>query len=146
MKSDRLIGFMWAPNVTNRPQFRGRRSRWTRAGASEMLGLASAVSRTNHPFYDPNDGTPQGRLLDPSECPDQRVSIGVRENVGDIIGNWRFRSFLTFPGDMRRSFKEEMHRDVENLRHRLQAAGADAISAFFVFLYLLESEAELFRQ
>jgi len=40
------------------------------------------------------------------------------------------------------SFEQELHRHLQNCRNALQAAGADAVRAFFIFLHLLERHAE----
>ncbi len=42
--------------------------------------------------------------------------------------------------------KEKLNRDIENTRHVVQSAGADAIGAFFVFLYLLKGQIETFTK
>jgi len=42
--------------------------------------------------------------------------------------------------DMRRFLEKELNRDVENSRDLEQAAGADAVHALLVFLYLLERQ------
>ena len=43
---------------------------------------------------------------------------------------------------MRRAFEEKRNRHLQNIGDLLQAAGADAVGAFLVFLHLLEGQAE----
>ena len=45
-------------------------------------------------------------------------------------------------GDIRGSFEEERCRHLKYVRNLLQAAGADAVYALFIFLQLLERDAE----
>src|SRR5580704_713592 len=40
------------------------------------------------------------------------------------------------------ALKEECYRNLKDMRNLLQPAGADAVGAFFVLLYLLEGQAE----
>src|SRR5258705_3530259 len=47
---------------------------------------------------------------------------------------------------MRRAFEEERHRHLQDVRHVLQAARADAVGALLVFLHLLEGDLERLSQ
>ena len=55
----------------------------------------------------------------------------------------RVRALPGVARDLRSAFEEVWHRDLEDMTHRLQPAGADAVAALFVFLHLLEGYPEL---
>ena len=90
-------------------------------------------------FLDEADkGTPQFGVADLRERPDQFQSVGVCEKIGDVGGRRSYRALSGVARDLRGAFEEKRHRDLQNVGHLLQPAGADAVCAFFVFLHLLE--------
>ena len=71
------------------------------------------------------------------------MAVGIAEKVGDV-GQRRAVAALSCAAErLRRAFEEERHRNLEDMRNFLQPAGADAVGALFVFLDLLERQAEL---
>src|SRR4029079_10709136 len=76
----------------------------------------------------------------------QGQAIGSRKEVGDVGRRGRFAHAAGMPRRMRRAFEEECNRHLEDVRDLLQPAGANAVSPFFVFLNLLESEPKSITQ
>ena len=89
-----------------------------------------------------DDATAQLAVLDAHERLRQRQPVGGCEEVGDV-GRRRCFAHAGEAGRARRArgaLEEEGDRDLQDVRNLLQPAGADAVRAFLVFLYLLERQ------
>jgi len=94
-------------------------------------------------FYQANDRAPERCVVDTHKGLEQSQAIGAGKKVVDVCRGRRFRESPVLAGRSRSLIKEEGNRDVENMAHVLQATCTDAICPFFVFLHLLEREAQL---
>ena len=71
----------------------------------------------------------------------ETVAVPVR-NVLAMPTGLTFAEAACLARRMRRAFKEERNRDLQNVSDRLQPAGANTVGAFFVFLDLLKGQAK----
>jgi hypothetical protein len=86
-----------------------------------------------------DNAAPEFCILDPQKGFRERQSVGGREKVIDV--RWRRRRGV-FAGRHRQSFKEEGYWDVQNVSEVLEPTSTDPIGTLFVFLYLLEGQAD----
>ena len=81
-------------------------------------------------------------VLDLHECQRELQTLAA----GYEFEHWRRHFRIAESGRIAHAFIKEIHRHIEDARHFVKAAGADAIDAFLVFLDLLKGEAEQIAQ
>src|SRR5690606_20518245 len=88
------------------------------------------------------------RIGDLHEGPVELETIGGGQEIGDVTGLAVFCETTCRAGGAAAgtAFEKEGNRCVENRRDRLQAARPDAVGALFIFLYLLECDAQAFAK
>jgi hypothetical protein len=107
--------------------------------------MASVPTRLADTLNQPDDRAPERRVVDPHKGFEQSQAVGAGKKVVDVCGGG-FREAPAVTGWSRSLLEEERNRDVQDMADVLQAACTDAIGPFFVFLHLLEREAQLIGQ
>ncbi len=93
-----------------------------------------------------DDVAAQLAVLDAHEGLDQRKPVDGGEKLGDIGRRDGLAHAAAMPARRRRALEEKRNRHLQDVAHLLQAAGADAVGALFVFLHLLEGQPERVAQ
>src|ERR1700730_14598747 len=88
-----------------------------------------------------DDAATELGIGDARECARQRQTFRGREEIGDVGRRASFAETFGRSGAGRTSLEQEGDRDLEDLGDLLDAAGADPVGAFLVFLDLLKGEA-----
>jgi hypothetical protein len=89
-----------------------------------------------------DDALPQIYILYPRECLGEREPIACAEELGHIGGRRRLSIFLGLARQLRRTFEEERHRNLQYMGDVLQAARPHTVRSLLVFLHLLERNPE----
>ena len=89
-----------------------------------------------------DDGTPKPCVLNVHEGFGEMKPIGGGQKIGYVLWRRSVGLCMVLSAHVRSPFKEELDRHLKNIRNMLQAACADAVRALFVFLNLLERQAE----
>ena len=90
--------------------------------------FATSIAFADYSLDQANNTTPQFSVADFRERPDQFHSVGGGEKIRDIGGRLRLCALTGVARDLRSAFEEVRHRDLEDMTHRLQPAGADAVA------------------
>src|ERR1041385_7285470 len=122
---------------------RGAVKTWAEGGPARDVNRSGGVLAT-HLFDELDDTAAQLRVLNAHKRLDQRQAIGGRQKIRDVSGRRRLFQSLrpAAAGRSRRALKEKRDRHLQDERDLLQPARANPVGALFVFLDLLEREAE----
>src|ERR1700754_5169092 len=111
-------------------------------GAAQAKTVSAAVGlfvAAADQFDHVDDGAAQLDVGDEREGADQRKSVGGREEIGDVSRRGRFVKTIRV-GSAGRALEQERYRDLKDFGDLVDAAGADAVGAFLIFLDLLECQ------
>ena len=121
------------------------RIRNSQTAAAEKSALVRAVARRD--LLDQfDDRAPHLGIGDACERAGQRKAFRCGEEVGHVGWRSALGKSAAVHRAARTAIEQERNRDLQDFRDLLKAAGADPVGAFFVFLYLLESEPERFAK
>ena len=97
-------------------------------------------------FNHVNDGTADRGISDLRERLDQRLAVSAGEEVVNIVHGGGFVVLSRKAHHARRTVEKGVDWNVKDLGKLLQTAGTNAIGALFIFLDLLECEADAFSE
>src|SRR5450755_3739928 len=120
-------------------------SRYCVPGMTTMLALVGTFAHGD--LLDQfDDAAPELGVGDACERAGQRQALGGRQKIGNVSRRGAFGEAFGTGGAAGPSLEQKRNRDLKDLGDLLDTAGADPVGTFFVFLNLLECEAQCFAE
>src|SRR3569623_420579 len=113
---------------------------WQKRKSKMRSPRSGRVLRSGDLFDEVDDAAAKLGVGDLRESARQRQSLGGRKKVRDVSGRGCFAETLDAGAAARTAFEQEGNRHLQNIGDLMQAARADAVGAFFVFLDLLKGQ------
>src|SRR5271154_6875689 len=108
--------------------------------ASALVGAFARGDLLDHL----DNAAPKLGVGDARECAGQRQGLGGRQEIRDVSRRGAFGETVGAGGAAGAALEQKRYRDLKYFGDLLNAAGPDPVGALFVFLNLLEGEAEGF--